>query len=308
MLPLLLRDFRAYPVYKRGWSLYADDQSRKLYVRLLVQRLLGSEGVSLPLDSDAFWRNYDLAVSQVPVAPGRQGGMGFMVPIYDLRPFGFDMVARCRGGGILAHCLLKQYELHRDRVDVSVGEGDVVIDGGAAWGDTALIFSAQAGTMGKVVSLECVDEVLELFRENMSLNPALAGRIQLVNAALWNVSNETVSFADNGPGSRVVTSDTGDAQELSEHRTISIDDLVLDLALPRVDFIKMDIEGSELAALQGAVHTLSTFRPKLALSAYHRPLDIIDLANYLSGLHLGYRFYLDHFTDHLEETVLFAVA
>ena len=70
----------------------------------------------------------------------------------------------------------------------------------------------------------------------------------------------------------------------------------------------MDIEGSELAALRGAVTTLSTFRPKLALSAYHRPLDIIDLATYLSGLNLGYRFYLDHFTDHLEETVLFAAA
>jgi hypothetical protein len=44
---------------------------------------------------------------------------------------------------------------------------------------------------------------------------------------------------------------------------------VSELRLPRVDFIKMDIEGAEQKALAGAAATLRAFRPRMALAAYH---------------------------------------
>ncbi len=86
----------------------------------------------------------------------------------------------------------------------------------------------------------------------------------------------------------------------------SIDDFVAEQALQRVDFIKMDIEGAELKALQGAEQTLKAFRPKLAIALYHRADDFVDIPSYLESLNLNYEFFLDHFTIHLEETVLFA--
>ena len=70
----------------------------------------------------------------------------------------------------------------------------------------------------------------------------------------------------------------------------------------------MDIEGSELAALQGAEQTLRKFKPKLAVSVYHALQDFWTIPQYLNQLGLGYRFYLRHFTIHAEETVLFAKA
>jgi hypothetical protein len=68
----------------------------------------------------------------------------------------------------------------------------------------------------------------------------------------------------------------------------------------------MDIEGSELQALQGAEHTLRTFRPKLAIALYHKKEDMITIPAYLQGLDLDYIFFLGQFTSQLEETILFA--
>ena len=55
--------------------------------------------------------------------------------------------------------------------------------------------------------------------------------------------------------------------------TISIDDFVRENNLPRVDFIKADIEGFERYMLAGAQETLKNFVPKLALCTYHLPDD-----------------------------------
>ena len=79
------------------------------------------------------------------------------------------------------------------------------------------------------------------------------------------------------------------------------------LELPRVDFIKMDVEGAELMALRGGEAALRRHRPRLAISRYHRPEDFFSIPIWLDSLGLGYRFYLDHYTIHHEETVLYAV-
>ena len=90
--------------------------------------------------------------------------------------------------------------------------------------------------------------------------------------------------------------------------TETIDHLVQTGRIERVDFIKMDIEGSELAALRGAEASLRRFKPRLAISLYHKITDLFEIPRYLDGLGLGYRFYLDHYTIHLGESVLYAHA
>ncbi len=72
-------------------------------------------------------------------------------------------------------------------------------------------------------------------------------------------------------------------------------------------FIKMDIEGSELAALQGAKETIQKYRPKLAISLYHKPEDMLEIPNYILNIVPDYKLYLRHYATNLWETVLYAI-
>lgn len=73
-----------------------------------------------------------------------------------------------------------------------------------------------------------------------------------------------------------------------------------------VDFIKMDIEGSELSALKGAKATILKHQPILAICVYHNLKDFYEIPKFISELKIGYQFYLQHSTVHGDETVLFA--
>lgn len=174
--------------------------------------------------------------------------------------------------------------------------GDLVIDGGGCWGDTALSFAHAAGPGGRVRTFEFEPANLERLRGNLELNPELQARVDVDERALWNTSGEQLGAVAHGPGTAIAAG--GELPVPS----VAIDDL----GLARVDFIKLDVEGAELPALRGAEATLRRDRPRLAVSLYHRPEDWTTIPRYLDGLGLGYRFSLGHFTIHAEETVLFA--
>jgi FkbM family methyltransferase len=86
--------------------------------------------------------------------------------------------------------------------------------------------------------------------------------------------------------------------------TVSIDAV---LAGQPVDLIKLDVEGSETQALEGAVQTLNEHRPVLALSAYHRPEDLWALPALIDRLCPGYRFSLRQHTHNSFDLVLYGV-
>lgn len=84
---------------------------------------------------------------------------------------------------------------------------------------------------------------------------------------------------------------------------IDLDTYVLKNRLPRVDYIKLDIEGAELDMLHGAAKTITRYKPKMAISAYHRSEDLWTLANYVKSLRSDYEFKFRHYridcTDYL---------
>jgi hypothetical protein len=80
------------------------------------------------------------------------------------------------------------------------------------------------------------------------------------------------------------------------------------MAGQRVTFIALDIEGGELAAIQGAKGIIAEQKPKLAISVYHRPEDIWEIPLLVKEYNPGYKFYLRHYhlLDMLE-TVMYAL-
>ena len=89
-------------------------------------------------------------------------------------------------------------------------------------------------------------------------------------------------------------------------KTKAIDDLVKEEGLERVDFIKMDIEGSELAALKGAKNTIQKYKPNLAICIYHKIEDFYTIPKYIKEIAPEYKLYVKHHTDMEWETVLYA--
>ena len=78
----------------------------------------------------------------------------------------------------------------------------------------------------------------------------------------------------------------------------TIDAIAEELGLDRVNFIKMDIEGSERYALQGAETVLARYAPRLAIASYHLPDDHEALPRVILDAQPAYRTYCS--PDHAE--------
>lgn len=92
----------------------------------------------------------------------------------------------------------------------------------------------------------------------------------------------------------------GDAQG----HVARLDDLIGDA---RVTFLKMDIEGAELKALEGARGTILANRPKLAICVYHHFKDLWEIPLFIKSLVPEYRIFLRHHTKLEYETVCYAL-
>ena len=75
----------------------------------------------------------------------------------------------------------------------------------------------------------------------------------------------------------------------------------------RVTFIKMDIEGSEANALKGAERTLREYKPKLAISVYHKKDDLWTIPNIILDCNADYKFYLRNYSLGFAESILYAL-
>lgn len=288
--------------YGATHELLADAASQDWLVRLIAYRLLGHRHVRLPTNCAQHWEVRE-RIEAMPRGASPFSGMFGPLGRYELEFEGEPLVLDAWWLNVAWTYFFRQYYLARGPIAVQPRAGDRVIDGGSCFGDTALAFAASVGPAGRVLSFEIDPANLAVARHNFAANPALQGRLDLREAALAASSATALYRHGSGPGARI------DATP-SEHPVpvTTIDKLVEAGDLDRVDFIKMDIEGAELLALQGAERVLRRFRPRLAISLYHAPDHLWRIPLWIDSLGLGYRFHLDHYTIHHEETVLYASA
>ncbi|MFV8339790.1 FkbM family methyltransferase [Flavobacterium sp. LB3P21] len=281
-------------------------KDQELFVSLIAYRILGYKKVKLPRNNVAYWEAIKTAkLLSNPEDVYDPHFMHFILEKFDLKPIGFDIKFYFSDIGVAIDFVIEQYSYKiNDKNIVYVESGDTVLDVGGCWGDTALYFANKSGSNGKVYSFEFIPDNIKLFEINTSLNPNLFSQIELVRNPVSNTSGELIYFKDNGPGSSVsfkpFEGQTGTAS------TISIDDFVKSKKDIKIDFIKMDIEGAEPIALEGAIETIRKFRPKLAIAIYHSMDDFFNIPNWILDLDLDYEIFIGHYTIHAEETVCFA--
>ena len=151
---------------------------------------------------------------------------------------------------------------------VSVHDSDVVIDVGAHLGTFTRIALQHGARL--VVAIE-PDPVNAACFNRTFADEIAEQRVRLVEAAAWH-SPGSLQFEVGGASQTGHVASSHAAKSVAV-RAVTLDGLVAELALGRVDFIKMDIEGAERHALGGARKLLSTHQPRLAICIYHTPDD-----------------------------------
>ena len=194
--------------------------------------------------------------------------------------------------------LINNNQQYFDSDIVKRGDEEIFLDCGSCDGITSIGFERWAGSSAKkIIALEPFDDAFRMVQENLKDSKC---EIELHKVAAWNKETELKFKSDSNLGSTAICS-TGDITVKAQ----KIDDI---LNGQKITFLKMDIEGSELAALQGAENTIRLYKPKLAICIYHKPEDIIDIPYYIYSLQQGYKFYIRHYAyPSTGETVLYCL-
>jgi FkbM family methyltransferase len=150
------------------------------------------------------------------------------------------------------------------------GDGVVAIDCGANIGVHTIEWATAMTGWGSVVAVEAQERIYYALAGNIAINNCF--NAIAMNAAVSSepgIMNIPVPdyFLPSSFGSLELkphadTEFIGQPIDYSADKTVAIQKISLDaLKLPRVDFIKLDIEGMELEALEGAVQTIERSRP-----------------------------------------------
>lgn len=190
--------------------------------------------------------------------------------------------------------LLKECETPTDEgwSLLNIGKQETYVDLGAYNGDTVDKFLRL--TNKEFEHIYAVEPDSRSFNRMVRRNYALGrGIFHPINAVAWN-EDTTLQFRQSGGRSSTAMRENGG--RYGRGRVVPVQAMKVDTLLEgkKATLLKLDVEGSEREALEGARETIAKYRPKLILSVYHRTEDLLELPLKIHDMHSGYRLYLRH--------------
>jgi FkbM family methyltransferase len=192
----------------------------------------------------------------------------------------------------LSNYSVRLAEQYFDKI-VAFHAGEVFIDCGGFDGDTTYQFIKK-----------CDDYKRVWLFEPSEANMQKAKR-RLVGIRDINYVSKGLSDA---PGTVSFNSEAGSASAVSESggNTIVVTTIDNEINDP-VTFIKMDLEGWELKALNGSRSHIERNHPKLAIAVYHSASDFWKIPEFVLGICKDYQIYLRHYTEGWSESVMYFI-
>ena len=174
---------------------------------------------------------------------------------------------------LLAFLLTEQNRFQTSYPQFLPRKGDIVLDCGAHVG-TFTDLALRLGS-AKVIAIEPEPDNLECLRRNFSAEIG-SDRVVLLQRGVWDSEGTLTlktSAANSGMNSAVLPYE-GKAIQIP---VSTIDRIVYELRLPKVDYVKIDIEGAEKQALLGAKSLISRHKPRLFVESLHYKNEAADL-------------------------------
>ena len=175
-------------------------------------------------------------------------------------PYGGRLIEAPRDGALTFMEVLQENVYGRIHCPLP---GDTVLDVGAYVGMFTVMAALEVWYGGKVFAIEPSYSNNEFLRRNVG---SMAGVTRVPVALGASTGYGRLTSTDASPCHQVTQRQDKDTEEV---RIETMDDMVARLEIDKVDFIKIDVEGSELKVLQGATNTLRNNRLHLAIAAYH---------------------------------------
>lgn len=172
---------------------------------------------------------------------------------------------------------------------------ELFIDCGGYDGGDSKTFLNRAGENSHALIFEADKRNIQKINENLS---EFKNQYEIIDKAVLDKQCVLKFKSEGNMDSKI--SDDGDI----EVECVAIDDYLRDR---KATFLKMDIEGAELKALQGAKETITRCRPRMAICIYHKPEDIYEIPIYIMSLNPDYKLFVRRYDSLCIETVLFAV-
>ncbi len=177
---------------------------------------------------------------------------------------------------------------------LKIPQNAVVIDIGANVGLMTLQF-AKMVPQGKVISFEPTFYALERLKKNLSLNPALASHVEVINSFVSersDINPGIVAYSSwkvNGErGAEDHPVHLGTPKSAEGVPSVSLNDFVSRAGIQKIDFIKIDTDGHEYEVFKGAKEAIAKFRPKII---FEIGLYVMDEKN------ITFDFYFNYFND-----------
>ena len=162
-------------------------------------------------------------------------------------------------------------------------KGSSFIDLGAYRGDTLLRFTKMFPVFS---SATAVEPERHSFKKLTICADGLSIPVTCVNAMISDACGTAMMTGSRGRGTRAAKSDTG--HEIAKVTVDSLEDS------KTAGFIKFDVEGSELAALEGARNTISGRKPQMKIACYHKSADLFEIPEKVFAMRDDYRLFMRH--------------
>lgn len=171
---------------------------------------------------------------------------------------------------------------------------EVFIDGGSLDGRTLDEFVRWCkGEYECAYAFEPNPKMIEICKKHFGGN----NKVIFSECALWK-EQTNLAFDNRNAKWDAHVSATGNVIVLGN----SIDNI---LGERSVTFIKLDVEGSEMEALQGARFCIQKHVPRMAISIYHKPEDMEEICEFLLKIVPDYKFAVRHYHSDAIETILY---
>lgn len=164
------------------------------------------------------------------------------------------------------------------------------IDLGAYYGDTLVRYLNKYPCLKKAVALEPERHSFAKLKACAEDLEAEEFDVTCINALIGDKPGKELVSTARGRGTRALTNSNVELKNTREIDVITVDSLGLD----NVSFIKFDVEGSELSAIEGAKDTINRCRPVMKIACYHRSEDVFTLVQKVLDIRSDYKIYMIH--------------